>query len=285
MTKDLSITVYPDPLSGEYLTVADAMKQVLDLIDALDVSEASVRGSRHIVWRLTEARTNSPPFTIVAEPFPAQPELSIGLEAGRVLGIFGEIVRSLLSGKVAEYALEDIGKPLRRAFERNLRGVGKTEILIGQDTHTISITPQNARQAVLVLDQMGLDEEAAKVDWTRTEYGSVEGTISGLIKWNDKPALVVIERLSGVKFTAVLDANLARRMGDEHTWVEVWEGRRVIATGALYYNPDSILKRADISDVQPLGWTDVPLSELRKLDLLEGRSVREHLALIRGEDG
>lgn len=285
LNKDLSITVYPNPLSGEYLTVADAMRQVLDIVDALEGAEAAERGQRQIVWRLTKAHTNSPPFTIVAEPFPIQPELSIGLEAKRVLSGFTDVVRSLLTGTVQADEVEDFAKPLRRALERNLNGVGKTAIDVKDGAEPISIVPQNAKLAVAALDRLGFEEEAAKIDWSRTEYGAVEGTIGGITTWNEKPALMIVERLSGTKFTAVLDPELARQIGDEHTWVEAWDGRRVLVSGALYFNPHSVLKRADISEVRPLNWTDVPLAELRKLDLLDGRSVREHLALIRGEDG
>lgn len=61
------------------------MRQVLDLIEALDRSDAQSEGSAQIVWRLTEAHTNSPPFTVTAEAFPVDPAVSVTLAAQRIV--------------------------------------------------------------------------------------------------------------------------------------------------------------------------------------------------------
>lgn len=282
MAKALSITVHPAPLSGEYLTVADAMRQVLDIVEGLESAEAT-DGNRQIVWRLTEAHTNSPPFTIVAEPYPVHPSLSVALEANRVASEFSRTIGELLNGRAPDWLEKDFVRPVRRALERNLNGVGKTEIAIEGEA-PLSIVPQTAKAAVVALDRLGLDQEAAHRDWSRTEFGTVEGEVLSLTRWNGKPALIIAERLSNEKFTGVLDAELADRIGGEHTWREAWEGRRVFVSGALHYNAESVLKRADVSDLVDVGWTDVDLADLRKLDLLNGRTVSEHIHLIRGED-
>ena len=73
MSKSISITVHPSDFSGEFLTVADALHQVLDMIGTLEGIEAGDKAERKIVWRLTEAHTNSPPFTLTAEAFPRDP--------------------------------------------------------------------------------------------------------------------------------------------------------------------------------------------------------------------
>lgn len=282
MAKALSITVHPSPLSGEFLTVADAMRQVLDIVEGLENAEAT-EGSRQIVWRLTEAHTNSPPLTIVAEPFPVHPSLSVALEANRVANEFSRTMQGLLSGHADEWLEKEFVRPVRRVFERNLNGVGKTDISIEGEV-PVSIVPQTARAAVLALDRLGLEKDAALRDWTRTEHGTVEGEVQSLTKWNGKPALVITERLSGEKFTGVLDTDLVERIGSEHTWREAWEGHRVFVSGALHFNAESVLKRADISDLVDVAWTDVSLTDLRKLDLLNGLTVSEHIRIIRGDD-
>jgi hypothetical protein len=283
MAKALTITVHPAPLSGEYLTVADAMRQVLDIVEALEQTETSQGGARQIVWRLTDAHTNSPPFTVVAEPYPTHPSLSVSLEANRLASSFVGEIRNLLHGDVPEGIDLDAGKLVRRALERNLNGIGKTEIQLA-DEPPVSIVPQSAKAALIALDRLQIEREAARVDWSRTEYGSVEGEVLGLTRWNGRPAVVIRERLSGETFTGVLSAELAEKVGAAHTWIEAWAERRVLVTGALHFNADSVLKRADLEDLQGLEWTDVPLIEARKVDLLEGRSVREHLDAVRGED-
>ena len=279
MGKTLSITVYPALVHGEYLTVSDAMKQVLDIVEGLERSEADHR----IVWRLTEAHTNSPPFTVVTSPYPADPAVSVSLEAPRVIESFADGVRSLLRGDAPEWFDPDVGKPLRRVLERNLNGIGRTAVEIDGEL-ALDIDSQRARTAIVALDRIRLEEEATKRDWTRTEYGTAEGQIAGLARWNDKPSLIVKERLSEQVFKCVLSQELVERIGPAHKWIEAWDGSRVFVTGALHYNADSVLKRADIDDLEVFDWTDVSIRELRKVDLVDGKTVEEHIRLIRGQD-
>ena len=88
------MTVHPAPLAGEHLTVSDALSQMLDLVDALERSEAVDAADRRVVWRLTEAHTNSPPFTVVVEPYPRQTDMSVALEANRIATVFASDFRA-----------------------------------------------------------------------------------------------------------------------------------------------------------------------------------------------
>jgi len=283
MGKSLSITVHPSAHGAEYLTVSDAMRQVLDLIEALERSETAEMGTRLIVWRLTEAHTNSPPFTITAEAFPVNPVVSIGLEASRVISIFTHGFKELLEGRSSAWIDVGIATPLKRALQRNLNGVGRTEINV-EDEEPFNVVPTNARAAVVALERLELDAEAAKIDYSRTEFGAVEVEVRGITRWNDKPALSVIERLSGDKITCVLSKDLADELGPNHKWGEAWEGQRLLVSGALHYGHDGALKRIDADSSEDMPWTDVSLADLHDIDILQGRSVNEHLRLIRGGD-
>lgn len=282
MANSLSITVHPEPIKGEYLAVSDAMQQVLDFIEALEKSETVDGSDRQIVWRLTNAHTNSPPFTVVAEPYSIDPTLSVALEAHRATAFLSSSLADLLQGTVPDWLDGDIGRPLRRVFERNMDGVGRTEIVI-DGTDRIDITPQAAKFGLIALDQIDLERDAAQRNWARTDFGAVEGRIHSLTHWNDKPALIVIERLSDQKFTCVLTADLAEQVGPDHDWREAWEGRRIIVGGALHYNGENVLKRVDANHIEIVDWSDVTVAQLRGIDILDGRSVSDHLNAIRGE--
>lgn len=281
MSKTFSVTVYPDPLAGEYLTVSDALSQVLDMIEALERSEAVNPNERKIVWRLTKAHTNSPPFTLIAEPFPAKPDLSVVLEANRVSGLLEGDVRNLLDGRVGGVVV-DAMPAIKRVIERNTSTITRTEIAFS-GSEPFSIRPQNAKTAKAAIERAEIAERESQPDWQRTEFGSVEGEISGLTRWNGKPALDVIERLSEKKFTCVLSGELSEKIGPAHNWSEVWEGRRVILTGALHYNSDGDLKRADVEDFEDVPWTDVTINDLKSFDVLGDKSMDEHLDILRGE--
>jgi len=281
MAKTFSMTVYPDPLAGEFLTVSDALNQVLDMIEALERSEAVNPNERQIVWRLTKAHTNSPPFTLMAEPFPAKPELSVILEANRVSGLLESGVKDLLEGRVGGVVV-DAMPALKRVIERNTSTITRTAISFS-GSEPFSIRPQNAKKAKAAIERAEIAEREGKPDWQRTEFGTVEGEISGLTRWNGKPALDVIERLSEKKFTCVLSEELSEKIGPTHNWSEVWEGRRVNLTGALHYNSDGDLKRADIDDFEDVPWTDVTIHDLKSFDVLGDKTMDEHLEILRGE--
>lgn len=284
--KKFAVTVHPAPLSGDYLTVSDAMHQVLDFIEALERSETVKPPDRQIVWRLTEAHTNSPPFTVIAEAFPLQPNLSVAFEAGRVSEMFNSDLRTLIEdGRVSGVLADDARAPIERLLNRNLNGIGRTDVQLGDDP-PILISPAGAKIATLALERLDLERQAAQRDWQRTEFGSFEGEITGLARWNGKPALSIVDRISGEAVTCVLSDGLSNSLGPAHRWGEVWEGRLVAVAGSLFYNSAGALRRAEIEDLEEIQWADVSVADLRGLDVLSGRTLSEHLALIRdGQNG
>lgn len=279
MAKSISITVHPSELSGEFLTVADAMRQVLDMIGALEGVEAGDEAERKIVWRLTEAHTNSPPFTVVAEAFPKDPQISIKLEAERVTRQFGVAVASVLAGDKPSWLESEPGKLLKRALKRNLNGVGHTDIRI-EGEPDIAIEPAAARVGVSTLEKAEIDEQE---DLRRTEFGSVEGQVIGLTRYYSSPALVFQDRLSGDRVIAVLTPELASKVGPDHQWSEAWDGEYLRLIGQLFYDPAGHLKRINAANYEEIEWANVSLLDLRGADLLQGRTVKQHLDEFWGE--
>lgn len=273
MSKSVSITVHPSDLSGEYLTVSDAMRQVLDMIGTLEGIEAGDDGERNIVWRLTDAHTNSPPFTVRAEAFPKDPQVSVSLEVDRVVGLYAVAVKSILAGQRPDWLESEPGRQLKRALKRNLNGVGHTDIVI-EGEEPIIIVPTTARIGLAILEQSDIAEE---VDLQRTEYGSVEGQVVGLTRYYSAPSLVLQERLTGQKVVCVLSPALASLIGPSHQWSEAWEGQYLRIGGALVYSSDGRLKRINASHHESIEWADVSLHDLRGIDILQGRTVQQHL--------
>lgn len=278
MAKSVSITVHPSEFSGEFLTVADALHQVLDMIGALEGMEASDRSERKIVWRLTEAHTNSPPFTLTAEAFPKDPEISIALEANRVTNLYAVALESVLSGKRPDWLESEPGKLLRRALKRNLSGVGHTDIIVEGHENPIVIAPAGARIGLTALEPADIEAELE-----RTEFGSIEGRVIGLTKHYSSPALVFQERLSGEKIVCVLSPKLADEIGPSHQWAEAWDGEQLRIAGKLVYSKDGKLKRINALHYESVDWADIPIADLKGIDVLQGRSVHEHLAEFWGD--
>lgn len=276
--KTFSVTVYPDESKGEYLTVDDALGQVLDLIDALERTESRA-GPRQITWRLTEARTNSPPFTVVATPFPTKPDISIVLEAARTANALTLGMRELMEGRV-KGAVIDAAEPLQHVMRRNTGPVVRTEIIV-DGLPPLSIGRQSAAIARQALEDHKRNLAADAEDWTRTEQGSIEGEVVGVKRHYGKPALEFVERISGAEVTVSLSDALWHKIGPEHAWSEVWHERRFQLTGLLHYGANGTIKRAEIDDFEVIDVPDVPLDRLRKADILGGLTLDEHLKEMR----
>lgn len=278
MPKSISITVHPSDFSGEFLTVADALHQVLDMIGALEGVEAGDKAERKIVWRLTEAHTNSPPFTLTAEAFPKDPQVSVALEAERVTKLYAVAVESVLAGERPDWLESEPGNLLRRALKRNLNGVGHTDIIVEGRADPIVIVPTNARIGLAALEPAEFEAELE-----RTEFGSIEGRVIGLTKYYTSPALVFQERLSGDKIICVLSSKLAAEIGPTHQWAEAWEGEQLRIAGKLIYGKDGQLKRINATYHEEVTWADVPIAKLGGIDILQGRTVHEHIAEFWGD--
>jgi hypothetical protein len=257
------------------------MRQVLDVIETLERLEEADGGEKRIVWRLVKAHTNSPPLTVVAQAYGTDPAVSVALEADRVTNRYSVSMAELLSGSAPDWIDEDIAAPIKRILKRNLNGVGLTEIRV-DDQSPISVVPATARVAMLAIERGELEEQAEIADLRRTEYGSIECEVHGLTKWHDRRALVVTERLSGRDVRCVLTDELADELAVERKWAEAWNSGRVRISGALHYDAKGDLKRIDAYGVEPLPWTDVPLSALRDIDVLQGRTVAEHIRRVWG---
>lgn len=283
MAKSLSITVYPSALEAEYLSVSDAMNQVLDLIDAIGALESPSVGQRQIVWRLVDAHTNSPPFTITAEAYSANPAVSVVAESERIATAFCSNLETLLSGAVSQWVDRDIVIPLKRALDRNLNGVARTSVCV-EGRPVIDIVPKTAKAAVVAIERIHLAEKNDEIDYRRTEFGSVEAMVFGLGRWNDRPALIVVERLSNQRVTCVLSDELVRQLGPSHRWEEVWSDKRLLVEGALHYGQDGAIKRIEVDYIAEMPWTDVSISELEGIDLLNGMTVADRLSAIRDGD-
>lgn len=259
--------------------MADAMHQVLDFVRALENLEGD---SRNIVWRLTDAHTNSPPFTLTVTATPINPSIAVSIEASRVAKLFSTSVTELINGRVPAWLYDDVVAPLRGILKRNLNGISQTEFSIpGEDK--ISVVPSNAQQALSALEIAHAQEKASAPNYTRTEYGSIEATVVGITRRYEKPALSVVERISGKNITCVLTDEMAAQLGPEHDWAEVWDGQRMVISGALHFDEASILKRVDVHNVEPSPWADVTLAEIRDLNILSGRSIKDHLDAVWGE--
>lgn len=139
---------------------------------------------------------------------------------------------------------------------------------IGDDAPT-TIVHSSAKIAVLSIERSRIDEQLQTTDWTRSEFGAVEGEILSTTNLYTKPVIVIKERLSGEKINCFPSPELAERVGHTHSWEETWDHRRVSISGELHYDSDGNLKKIDAVDLREIIAKPVNLKEIRKLQLVE----------------
>jgi hypothetical protein len=286
VARKIAITVHPSGVVADSLTVADAMRQVLDIIETLDRIDDASGDTAGIVWRLDSATSNSP-FTIVASAVSPDPAISVTLEANRVTETFAASFEGLLQDERVTADLSDGATTvIERVLKRNLNGIGRTDISFPDtDAPPIYIVPTLAERGLRAIERHNLDEAEANPTLARSEFGAREGELAGVTKYHNAPALIVRDRITGDRFTAVLKPELAKRLGPLHSWGEAWEGRRIVVTGTLHFDAAGIVRRADAEDLEPVTPAVVTLADLEGIDLLGGKSVGQHLALIWERNG
>ena len=274
----ISVTIHPDKSSGEYLTATDALRQILDLIKVFESIEASVSDIQVIEWKLVNVYTNSPPFTIELEPNPQRDTLRCD-EVQYVSVVTENFVSewdNLTSDEPQPFKFGSVRTPLDRVLKRNLNGIAETQIIVIERPIVID-------NKVALRARRTIRDITSKLYYPR-EIGVIQGTIHSLTKWHkNKPAIVIVDRVSGNKITCILNNISSKKIGEGHNWHEVWEGRHVDVTGTFFYTRLGNLSRVEVESIEETEWLSVELSDLDEIDITQGRTVAEHVALLRQE--
>lgn len=267
MAEKVKIKIQPSGGSSDSLTVDDAMQQVLDFIDMLRAADLSEE-SEKIVWRLESAQTNSP-LEVTAFATGSDPDVPVGYQARQTAERLSVAIEALAkSGPVPDWMNGTPSNVAERFFKRNMNGIGRTDITIGDDAPT-TIVHSTAKIAVLSIERSRIEEQLQTVDWTRSEFGAVEGEMLSTTSLYTKPVIVIKERLSSEKINCFLSPDLAETVGPTHSWNETWDHRRVSISGELYYDSDGKLKKIDATDLREIVSNPVNLKEIRKLRLVD----------------
>jgi hypothetical protein len=278
----VTIVIYPSGADADSLTVADAMQQVLDVFALLSKAEAQRVGTEHVVWRLERASTNTP-LTVSAFAVSSDPEGSVDHEAHLAKTALGEGWIGILSGQgKAAWIDGDAEVLVKRILDRNLNGIGRTDIRLDDDLPPVIIDHGAAFRAKTFLERQAAEAAAQVEDLTRTEHGSIEGRVVGITTHYKRPAFIVRSRLTGRDVKCVLTEAAAEKVGAQHNWQEAWNGQRVLVPGRLYYNAGGDLIKVDADDVQIFEAKNLSAKEFQDPTFSEGLTPKAHLRRLWG---
>lgn len=258
------------------LTVEDAMQQVLDYFDLLRSADRSLDDKETVVWRLKSVTTNSP-FTVTAEPFGRDPSVNVDRYAGAVKKRFYDGIDAVINNKDIPSWIEN-DKHLTNTLKRNLNGIGRTDIDLGENIEPILISHKVADEARKNLERRKLKETE---DFTHTSHGAVEGEITSASTHFRKPCFSLKPRLGGDDIKCIVSQDLVNDIGTAHSLDEVWQNQRVIVEGLVSYNAKGDAINIDVYDIKKVSGKDVDLQRYIDEDFTDKMSSDDYLEKLR----
>ncbi|QBK31761.1 hypothetical protein [Roseitalea porphyridii] len=274
--KPKKITVEASPDHPDVLDVRDAMQQVMDYFDLL-----TDRGQSDVVWNLVSASTNSP-FT--AEGVPV--DLRTNAPAyGQVQEYVAVIERGFARLKGGEPLDVDFPAEKRevakRILKRNLNGIGRTVIDLGDDA-IYEIVPQQAERSLAALN--GEDDEEYDYlfsTFARKEFGAIEGRIIDLSTDYNEPSIKLKEHRSGREIQCRISDLAREEIENSLTAGDVWTHRRARVRGIINYDPSGKIVRVYDGRIAFIETKGTKISDLRDPHFTGGLPAYEYIDRLR----
>lgn len=278
-TERVTITVESNIGEDGPLTVMDTLDQFKDAFELLAAAISQEPGGDKIRWRLERLSKNSP-ATVIAVAYSDDPEVVAGPLVHRGKQRFSRDMNALReTGEVSPW-IRQKSSVAKQFLKRNLNGVGKTAIVLDEDAPQTILVERSARASLRSIERAEAAIETE--DKSHSEYGTIDAHIVNTATWFGKPALEIKERLSGKTIHCVLSEELAAREGPSHSWTDAWSGARIRVKGRIYYDKDGKISRISAVNLKDVSPRDVNLRELRRLNILQGKTPVDHLDQLWG---
>lgn len=273
MAERFSITVRPSASHPDFLTVRDAMEQVLDYINLLSDDDQGV------TWGLVMASTNSPPLRVEAEAISPYPGVDVTIPAKAMKARFEENIQAVIRG---EYPPDWSGRRYElalRILKRNMNGIGETELsLHGPSADTLVVNQQTAREAISRLKA----QPEHPYPPAHSEIGSIEGVIVDITTNNNRPAIKIKDRRTRRDVTCIINQEIRSRIEPIAIGPNVWDRRLVRIHGRIAYDDHGKMQQvfADSAVVLEVP-QKISYQDLYDPNFTGGKSVSEYLDDLR----
>lgn len=279
----ISITIQPSGGKERVLTVEDAMRQILDIIEVL-VSPSRLReGRMDVSWGLVKASTNSP-LNVEIAPFGKEQsilppdELAIVYQDAEIAA--EGIVSIIEDRSLPQWLDKAAGEAAKRVAKRNLNGIGLTQ-LSGDLRNEVTLNPIKSGIMLEVLDFFGAPDLGAI--GKHQSRGEASGRMVRVGEYYGKPAFWLKDK-SGNEIVCTLNDELVDLVGGETRLRDVWQNRRMTIRGVKHYDKTGKLLRLEAtSEPEPVEHTPVNLHAIIDRDFTGGLSASDYIRKIRGE--
>lgn len=264
MSENLKIILGSSLPEHDTLDVTDALNQLRDFFMLLD-------SGRGISWRITFASKNSP-LTIGFTPFSEQHEPSLFSAYAKEEKIeFESNIVELLEGKMPFTWGNNKHKGAIDLLQRINEKIGKFEIDFCDELPSIEVTPQIANLAYAKIS-------SRKRDLSHREIGSIDGHISDIGVYYNRPAIQIFDRLRQTKVWCVVPNDHIDIIAESSGLRDVWEKQRVRVSGEIHYDKDGGITRIVLSEFEKVTPRKVAIQEIMDADFTEGLTPNEYLS-------
>lgn len=274
----VSITVEPSAEHPDVLDVKDAMQQVLDFFELLSGDDDRAR----YVWNLTFAGTNSP-FRAEAEAVSLDPTVSIAAFAQSRVTEASEFLDEVSQGRLPTKMLgKRRTEAARKIMRRNTGGVGRTIAAFERRATPLTVTPAVAARALAVFEAAEAETfDLLPAKRKRIEIGSVEGTLIDVGTDYNQPAIHIKERKSDKLITCRVDQALMDEIARSADFVDVWNHRRVIVRGKIFYDASGAVSRIHARSIKRITPRDMTLRDIEDREFTEGLNTSTYIDRLR----
>lgn len=279
MAEKIKIIIEPPESHPDFLTIQDAMEQVLDYFRLASIGE---QDTQSVVWKLVSIRMKSP-LVVTGEAFSLDPQIDTDMVARRQKNKLNSGMKSLLEGVTPkEWFSGEANKIVERVLKRNKNGIGKTRIFTDfkKKSVPIEITPALADSAISEIYKHPSRLFAENL--THKELGSVDGYLVAAGSDYGQPAIKIQDRLTKDEIWCRVPEETRDSISKTMQLDDVWKHRRVIVSGLIYYEKTGDIGRIYDASIEFLNAREVSLNEIRDKGFTQGMSPSEYLDTLRG---
>lgn len=264
MSENLKIVLGTSPPEQDTLDVNDALNQLRDFFMLLD-------SGRGISWRITFASKNSP-LTLGFEPFSERYDPALfSAYAKEEKREFENNMVDLLEGRMPFMWANNKHKGATDLLQRINERINKFEIDFCDELPPIEVTPQSANFAYKKIS-------FHKRDLSRREIGSIDGHISDIGVYYNRPAIQVFDRLRQTKIWCVVPNDHIDIIAESSGLRDVWEKQRVRVSGDIYYDKVGGIAKLIVSDFEKINPRKIAIQDIMDADFTGGLTPSEYLS-------
>ena len=280
MTEAIKIVIEGNDEQGGHVPVQDALNQVLDSLALVtDAIDEDVR--KDLDWRFVNVSMNSP-LVVSIEPF------SRSKNGPNIIPFVREsiersdrIFREIFKKNSLQFEIRNTEKEiLKKIFKRGINKKLRTHYYwLGHENPIIF----NASLARIFLEKMNKINIEDSIVFQGIELGSIEGKIVDAITHYGKPAVRILHQISQQEIMCLIPQKLENKIGENHSWNEIWEKRRYIVTGKIKRKSNGDIAQLYVDEIHAVEVNEVDLDKIADPDFTGGKSTVEYLDELWGE--